>query len=229
MTRNRARAFISILLMSFLMILVIPASNAGPNEVGGSIDINEEWPIVPNEEGDTVMEIVGSFTLDTKTLQDSLSSVTATLSLSEGQWEASLRQTEYIIEDTDTWERFYIDLIIPTDAMVGQSSTYTVTVQFQGRFSESSAQDGFTVRVDSGTMDDDTVTTDTDSDTGGEGDLKSSTNFPLWPIFLLILIVAIVIVGIWAYRNIEIVQETDGKRKIYLREKDTGRILGRDR
>ena len=56
-----------------------------------------------------------------------------------------------------------------------------------------------------------------------------SNGFPIWPVFLLGLIAIAVVGGIWAYRNVEIVRETEGRRRDSLREKDTGRIFGKDR
>lgn len=225
----RPRMFTLLVLLVLFSLADLPGSDGAPEQVEGDIEMNKEWPLIPNEEGETVMEIIGSFTLSTKSLQDAPWPVTATLSVSEGQWDATPRQTEYIIEETGTWERFYIDVVIPQEVMTGESSSYTVTIHFQGRFSDSTAQEGFLVRIESGSMDDQPTDTDDENDTSTEGDLKDSGSFPIWPIFLLILIVALVIVGIWAYRNIELVREVDGKKRIYLREKDTGRILGKDR
>jgi hypothetical protein len=220
---------ISISLMMFLVpVLFSGGSQAAPTSVSGSIELNDMWPYFPEDEGQETIEIVGSFTISEKSLQDAPFPVTATVTLSPGQWEASLRQSVYEIEETGTWERFYIDVTIPEGVKTGESSSYAVSIHFQGRFSDSSAQAGFTVKIESGSMDDD-ISDDDDDDGNSEGDLQNTGSFPIWPIFLLILIIALIIAGIWAYRNIEVVREVDGKRKIYLREKDTGRILGRDR
>jgi len=49
----------------------------------------------------------------------------------------------------------------------------------------------------------------------------------LWPIFIVIIVIGLVIAGIWAKKNLEFVREEDGSRRVMLREKDTGHIFGR--
>ncbi|RLF67710.1 MAG: hypothetical protein DRN57_05380 [Thermoplasmata archaeon] len=200
----------------------------GVQNIDGEIQINSEWPVIPLEEEETVLLIEGSFMVTEKSGLDIPFTVTATLSLSEGRWEASLRQTEYQnVNEGEVWP-FAIDMVIPQDAQVGESSSYTVTLTLKDQISETSTQASFVVRL---------ISSDTGSGGGNSGTVPgnvtssdgTSRAFPIWPLFVLGLVFIGVAAGVWAYRNLEVVREVDGKRRIYLREKDSGRIIGRDR
>jgi len=224
----RNPALISAVLFVITSSFLSSGAMGGVQNIDGEIQINSEWPVIPLEEEETVLLIEGSFMVTEKSGLDIPFTVTATLSLSEGRWEASLRQTEYQnVNEGEVWP-FAIDMVIPQDAQVGESSSYTVTLTLKDQISETSTQASFVVRL---------ISSDTGSGGGNSGTVPgnvtssdgTSRAFPIWPLFVLGLVFIGVAAGIWAYRNLEVVREVDGKRRIYLREKDSGRIIGRDR
>ncbi|HHD15475.1 MAG: hypothetical protein DRN37_08020 [Thermoplasmata archaeon] len=224
----RNPALISAVLFVITSSFLSSGAMGGVQNIDGEIQINSEWPVIPLEEEETVLLIEGSFMVTEKSGLDIPFTVTATLSLSEGRWEASLRQTEYQnVNEGEVWP-FAIDMVIPQDAQVGESSSYTVTLTLKDQISETSTQASFVVRL---------ISSDTGSGGGNSGTVPgnvtssdgTSRAFPIWPLFVLGLVFIGVAAGVWAYRNLEVVREVDGKRRIYLREKDSGRIIGRDR
>ena len=216
-------------IMVVLMLAAIPmVIDGSPESIDAEIQMNNSWEAAVEEGEDAVLTVDGSFILTERTGLDRITPVTATLSVSEGQWDATPRQTVYNDVGTENWVTFSIDLTIPEDSKAGQSSSYTVTILFQGQTSEITETAGFSVLL--------TSASDDDGDNDGNGDEDSIDNagasnggFPIWPVFVLGLIILLVFAGIWAYRNLEIVREVDGRHKIYLREKDTGRIIGKEK
>lgn len=217
-----------ILLCLTLTLIQLPADGS-PESISAEIQMNNSWEVAFDEGDDFVYTVDGSFILTERTGLDRLTPVTATLSVSEGQWDATPRQTVYNDVGVDNWETFSIDLEIPGDASAGQSSSYTVTIVFQGQTSETTETTGFTVLLSSASTDDDDDNTGNGDEDSVDEPAASGGGFPIWPVFVLGLMVLLVFAGIWAYRNIEIVREVDGRHKIYLREKDTGRIIGKER
>jgi hypothetical protein len=218
---------IMVLVAVFLNVACLTGAFSSPSAISGDINLENQWPIAPLKGEETVLQVQGAFILTERSGLDLISPVTATVSVSSGQWDAVPRVSSYSDVTPNEWTKFIIDVTIPPEARSGENSPYTVTVRFEGQVSNDEVTAGFVVTIISVTGDDDTVDDDVDpSDTGNDQENK---RFPYWPVFLLGLIAILVIAGIWAYRNVEIVRETDGRRRIYLREKDTGRIIGKDR
>jgi hypothetical protein len=225
----KLRIYFPVLLLITAGVVIMNTTSglSGPAAVSGEINMENQWPVVPKDGEPTVLAVQGSFILNEKTGLDLFGPVAATLTVSSGQWDAEPRITTYGDVTPGEWVNFMIDITIPEDARAGENSPYTVTVRFEGQVGEDEVTGGFVVTIMSATGDDDTSGPD-DDDSQGNNTVEAK-GFPIWPVFLLGLIAILVVSGIWAYRNVEVVRETDGKRRIYLREKDTGRIFGKDR
>jgi hypothetical protein len=217
-----------IVLLAFVGIGIPFSAEAGTSAVSGEINLEGQWPIAPSGSEDNNLQVEGAFILREKSGLDFFSPVSATITVSSGQWTANPRVSTYSDVSSSEWTTFIIDVTIPANAIAGENSQYTVTIRFEGQVSSDEVSKGFVVNIISATGDDDTD--DDDDEQPVENDNPDEDkSFPIWPVFLLGLIAVVVVGGIWAYRNVEIVRETDGKRRIYLREKDTGRIFGKDR
>lgn len=218
---------IMVLVSVFLSVACLTGAFSSPSAISGDINLENQWPIAPLKDEETILQVQGAFILTERSGLDLISPVTATVSVSSGQWDAVPRVSTYSDVTPNEWINFIIDITIPTEARTGENSPYTVTVRFEGQVSNDEVTAGFVVSIISVTGDDDPVDDDTKPSDGNED--QENNGFPIWPVFLLGLIAILVIAGIWAYRNVEIVRETDGRRRVYLREKDTGRIIGKDR
>jgi len=226
--RFRTSLQLLILLVAAIHPILIQEADSDPSTISGDVNIENDWPIAPIGSEETILEVKGSFILTEKTGFDLISPVTATVSVTSGKWNAVPRVSTYEDVAANQWISFIIDVSIPPDARAGENSPYTVTVRFEGQVSEDEVSKGFVVNIlNAGGNDNpsnDPVGNQTMDQRG-----EDSKGFPIWPVFLLGLIAIAVVGSIWAYRNVEMVRETDGKRRIYLREKDTGRIFGKDR
>jgi hypothetical protein len=211
------------------MVFLSGTSSAGHSALAGEVQLaNNNWEIAKAEDGETILPVEGAFMVTEKSGLDIIGEVTATISVSTGQWQAEPRQVVYNDIPVDAWQTFVIDVTIPEDESPGMTSSYSISIYLEGQVSEETLTQGFVVTLMSESGDDD----DTDPDDNGasnDNDGEGGSSFPIWPLFVLGLIVLLVFVIIWAYRNIEVVREVDGRRKLYLREKDTGRIFGKDR
>ena len=226
--RLKSALQVLILLVFAFHSFMIQEADSNPAAVTGDINLENDWPIAPTGSEDNILEVKGAFILTEKSGLDLISSVTATISVSSGTWDAAPRVSTYEDVTPNQWTNFIIDVSVPPDARPGENSPYTVTVRFEGQVSEDEVSKGFVVTILSAGGDDNPPDDDDGNQTTDQsGD--QSNGFPIWPVFLLGLIAIAVVGGIWAYRNVEIVRETDGRRRVYLREKDTGRIFGKDR
>ncbi len=216
--------------MISLIIFSVPSlhfSSAGPSDISATIQLESDWEVALVDEEETPLAIEGAFVLNEKNGWDIIGEVTATLSVSEGQWEAHPRQTVYVDVDVNAWQTFMIDVTIPEEASPGQSSAYTVKILLEGQVSSDEVTAGFIVTVISANANNDEP--NDDDNVPDSPNVSDGGSFPIWPVFLLGLIAVAAFFGFWAYKNIEIVREVDGRRKIYLREKDTGRIFGKEK
>ncbi len=218
---------IMVLVTALLNVACLTGAFSSPSSISGDINLENQWPIAPLKDEETVLQVQGAFILTEKSGLDLISPVTATISVSSGQWDAVPRVSTYSDVTPNEWTNFIIDITIPIEARTGENSPYTVTVSFEGQVSNDEVTAGFVVTIISVTGDDDTVDDDSEPSEGNND--QENNGFPIWPVFLLGLIAVLIIAGIWAYRNVEIVRETDGRRRVYFREKDTGRIIGKDR
>ena len=227
MRANFRMLYFAIISLIIISVPSLQVSSAGPSDISATVQLESDWTIALADEGETPLAAEGAFVLNEKSGWDLIGEVTATLSVSEGQWEAHPRQAVYADVTVDAWQTFMIDVTIPEEASPGQSSAYTVKILLEGQVSSDEVTAGFIVTVIAANANGDEPA---DDDDGSDvPDVSDGGSFPLWPVFLLGLIAVAAFVGFWAYKNIEIVREVDGRRKIYLREKDTGRIFGKEK
>ncbi len=144
----------------------------------------------------------------------------------ESKWTATITPTSKIdgIQVDHPYE-YRVIVTIPPGTTAGESETYTVNGLFEDRLETYEASAGFVIR---------TAVVDTGNNNGG--DLNSTAASPesddgqntILIVFIIGLLVILGAGGFWAYRNVEIVKDPNGDRRIYLREKDTGRPLHKD-
>lgn len=201
------------------------STDASPSSVSGDISIPSDTASEKVSNNETDMVVQGNFAITEKTISDAIVPTDASLSISDGTWEAKLSRMNWDNVQKGEENPFTVTVTIPKDATLGMRSSYTLYLVFTDGFGNEvgSTQEDFMVRVDkvvNGDDDDDTI-----DDEGVK--ITEDKSIPFIPIFLGGVILALIVGLIWFFKNYEVVREVDGDRKIYLREKDTGRILGR--
>ncbi|MCK5773096.1 MAG: hypothetical protein KAH57_04855 [Thermoplasmata archaeon] len=139
----------------------------------------------------------------------------------DSQWAATITPASTIdgIQVDHTYE-FRVIVTIPPGTTAGESETYTVNGLFEDRLETYEASAGFVIR---------TAVVDTGNNNGGG--LNNTATSPesddgqhtVLIVFIIGLLVILGAGGFWAYKNVELVKDPNGDRRIYLREKDTGR------
>lgn len=218
--------------LPFLMILLLPlfqGASAGPFAVSGDINIPSDTPIEKVSDNVTIVRVQGGFAINEKTFPHTFASIDAELSISMGNWEALLSQTTWSNVQRGEDNPFTVTITVPRDATIGMTASYTLYLVFTDTTGAEvgTTQENFMVRVDrvsiSGNDDDDDIGLDDDDDLN----VSEDESIPILPIFGIGVLIVIVVGLIWFFKNYELVRETEGERKIHLREKDTGRILGK--
>jgi len=217
--------FPSILPFSTVVLLAVVLQTvafAAPSTVEATISIPEtnDLNLVANQSKELVIE--GSFVVTDTGLGDTLGGLTATLMVSGDEWNPILSDSRWTNVEVNKEYRFNLTVTIDRGARAGETNTYTLTLTFSNpRGNVGTATKGVTVsissRIDNGGDDD-------DDDVIAPIDDKS---FPLWPFFIAAIVIGLIVVGIWAKKNLEVVHEEDGSKRIMIREKDSGHILGR--
>jgi hypothetical protein len=214
------------MILSTLLTLTMTGAIAGPSDVQGDIQVQGEYPVVITE-GETLgFDIEGYFAVTGRSGFESVGTISARLTISEGQWNPVLSQTTWNSVDQNENYDFTISVTIPNGTGLGESSAYTLLLTFYNSLDQEVGSDtaGFSVRVE-------TIlpSSDDDDDTSDDDDMApiEDESFPLWPFFIIFIVIGLVIVAIWLKRNIEVVREEDGSHRVLFREKDSGHILGR--
>lgn len=223
MAGSRAIPLFAMAAVLFSLVFTI-GSEGSPRTVQSNISIFDT-EIVIRENETTEVQVDGSFMIESVGAGDTIGGLSATLTISEATWAPTLSQTfwDNVQQEQDYF--FTVDFTIPEDTGVGDSSNPTLYLDFENpiKGDVGSSSRGFEVKVisviDSGRNDDD--------DDSGIISPAEDESFPLWPIFIIVIVIGLVIAGIWVRKNIDFVREEDGSRRIMMREKDTGRILGR--
>lgn len=217
---GRALSFLAAL-VAMVLILSPHSVFGGPSTISGEIELLPEWQVFVEGMNDTEVNVEGQFRIVDKSGADSLLDLTATLSLSGGDWQAQLPRTTYPNVVQGEIYQFDVVVTVPYDVKDGASQTFTVKLTLSNRLNTVEDQASFSLSVQREEVSDD--------DDGPLG-LPSDSSVPLLPIlFVAAVLIFAAVAGIWISRNIEIVREVGGKRRIYFREKGSGRILGRRR
>ncbi|MFO8051160.1 MAG: hypothetical protein R6V01_05605 [Thermoplasmatota archaeon] len=217
------RSFVVLPVLTLLLLSF--AADAYPDAVSGDINIPADIPAEKVADNITKINVKGDFVLNEKTFPHTIASIDAELDISQGSWEASLSQHTWENVQKGEQNPFTVEVIIPLDATIGMTSSFTLYLVFiDSTGSEvGSTQKNFMVRVDriSHEEDDD----EEDDDDQGEVDVSEDKSIPIIPIFAGGIAVILIIGLIWFFKNYEMVREVNGNRGIFIREKDTGRII----
>ncbi|MGA1819812.1 MAG: hypothetical protein ACMUHU_02265 [Thermoplasmatota archaeon] len=215
-------------LVSLAILLVMgtffSAVHGSPATVQATITIPEDNPITLIGNQTTSLEIQGFFVVDSVGIGDSFGGLTASMIVTGDEWNPTLSQTRWTDVEAQTEYSFMLTVTITGGASSGDSSSYTLTLTFSNSISNNVGRSTATlvVRVEG------VIVNDDDDDTGDDDDISpvEDESLPLWPFFIAALLIGLIIVGVWAKMNLEIVHEEDGSRRIMIREKDSGHILG---
>jgi hypothetical protein len=224
MAGSKVSMFLAITALLFTSFSILEV-NAGPNTVTGSILILGQFDVVIREDETLPFDVEGFFSV-TKDVWDIGTYATMSVELNVGDWEPALSQTRWETVQQDETYDLMVSVTIPNGSLVGEQSSYTLILTIYNNLDQEVGSDteGFSIDIKSviPTGDDDDSTADDEIITPIEDE-----SFPLWPIFIIVIVIGLIIVGIWARKNLEFIREEDGSRRIMLREKDSGHILGR--
>jgi hypothetical protein len=205
-----------------LFSLISAAAVIGaPSSISGDIEVLPEWQVFIEGRNDTLVNIDGQFRVEEKSGLDTLLDLTATLSVSGGDWQAQLPKTTFPNVVTGEIYLFKVVITVPFDVTDGAVQTFSVKLTLTNQLNTAQDQVSFTVAVQR--------EEDPDDDDGPLS-LPGGSSIPLLPIFFVAaILVFAAVAGIWVSKNIEIVREVGGRRRIFFREKGSGRILGKRR
>jgi hypothetical protein len=215
------------IILFFGISLFVISVEGGPAEVVGEIQVQGEYLVVLNEDQVMNYEVEGFFAVTSKTGLDALGGTYATMTVSEGGWDPGLSPSRWdSVQQNENYD-FTVSLTIPNGTGVGEQNAYTLILTFYNSFDQEVGSDtaGFSVRVENVIP-----SGDDDDDSSDDDDVISPVedeSFPLWPFFIGGIVIGLIIIGIWGRKNLEFVRDEDGSRRVMLREKDTGHILGR--
>lgn len=219
MYRFGMRSAAAFLALIILMTASSPAVFGSPSVVQGSISVDSPVEIVPNKANETTVSIPGSFRVDSKNGPDTLLVTDAGLSISGGTWSAALSETHWEGIEEGRIYTFTITVIIPAGSAAGESVTYTLTLVFSNILGSSTPETTplniVLMRIPNGDNDPDDGPDD--NDTADQPDVGNP--FPIWIIFVGGLVVLLAGGAVWAFRNLEMVREDDGGRRIMMKER----------
>lgn len=215
-TRITAMATTIILLLLALAL----GADAGPSAIGGDIDVPGEVTVQSRPGNDTDVSVAGTFRVTAKNGPDQFLRLTAALSASGGQWPTVVHPSLFEDVAVGTDYEFTISFSVPAGTLNGTHTAYSVTLLLTNVLGSSQIVDSFqvSVRTDIGGGGDD--------DGGGDPGGISVSDFP-WGLLIFIggLFIFLGLGIVWAYRNLELVREVGGRRRIMMREKSSGRLL----
>ncbi|MGA1866298.1 MAG: hypothetical protein ACMUFK_02390 [Thermoplasmatota archaeon] len=195
-----------------------------PQDVQADLSIPPETSLTLRENKTAEIDIDGFFTVTSMGPLDAVGGLTANLEITGNGWDPQLSQTVWTDVQVQTDQSFVVSLTIGPDTVTGDRNSYTLTLTFSN--SISGAVVGTENTVMSVNIEDILDDGDRDDDDDGSPIIEDES-LPLWPFFLGAIVVGLVVMAIWAKLNLEVVREEDGRRHIYIREKDSGRIFGR--
>jgi len=217
--KKAARISSASVSISLICLLLSPVVGGAPEVLQGTVAVDGlSGPVRVSSSNETNLIVTGFVRLDEKRTPLSQGDVNVRLDLEGGgEWTASVEPGSIPDMEVGIHYNIRIAIRIPPSHVGGQSQSYLVTAVFEDNLGSVQTSDQFVVM--------------TEVDEGGDGG-NSTVNvpnpergFPIWILFPAGILFLLVLAGIWAYRNLEFVRERGGGRKIYLREKDSGRVL----
>ncbi|MBN1540453.1 MAG: hypothetical protein JW939_09940 [Candidatus Thermoplasmatota archaeon] len=211
-------------LATLLLVLILSGVEGMPQEVQADISVPAETSLTLRENKTAEIDIDGFFTVTSTGPLDAVGGLTANLEITDSGWDPRLSQTIWTNVEVQTDRSFVVLLTIGPDTVAGERNSYTLTLTLSNSLS------GAVVGTETAVM---SVSIENILDDGREDDdddgspVVEDGSFPLWPFFLGAIVVGLIVVAIWAKMNLELVREEDGRRRVYIREKDSGRIVGR--
>jgi hypothetical protein len=194
---------------------------ADVRSVEGEIELPSDVPVVSYPGNETHVTVQGTFRVTAKNGPDQILRLTGTIAVEGGQWPGAVEPSTFDDVQAGTDYEFTISFIVPAGTEDGANTAYTVTLLLMNILGPNQIVASFRVEVEN---------------KGGNGgsedgiDLGSvdMSDFP-WGLFIFIggLIVFLLLGLIWAYRNLELVREVGGRRRVMMREKHSGRIIKR--
>jgi len=173
--------------------------------------------VVELGENGTVAIIRGTFEVTALTGADQFLALTGEVSVTGGIWSATVDPSVYESIEESTVYEFDVRVQVPSDAAKGESSVHLITLRLSN------------VRVDQEFT---SLTTVRLAGSSGEGEMDDapflvrSEDIPWGIVIFIVGLVFLLALGIvWAVRNLEMVREVGGSRRIMLREKESGRLI----
>ncbi len=212
-------------LAAALFMLSVPPADGDVRALSGVVEVDTpDVQVTIYASNETTVEITGYGMLEEKTGLNSLVQTSLRFSLDSGsRWPATISPTSTI--DDIVVNAFYdyrVTVTIPPGTQAGEMETFTIIGVFEDVSTTFEASASFVLR---------TAVVDAGNNNGG--DINNTASSPESqdgpPTILIVFIIGLLVLlgagGFWAYRNVEIVKDPNGDRRIYLREKDTGRPL----
>ncbi len=208
-----------------LFMLPVQSADADVRALSGVVEVDTpDVQVTIYASNETTVEVTGFGMLDDKTGLNSLVETSLRFSLDSGsKWPATLSPTSTIDDiEVNVFYDYRVTVTIPPGAQAGEMGTFTIIGVFEDVSTTFEASASFVLR---------TSVIDAGNNNGGDlnttGPSLESEDGPrtIWIVFIIGLLVILGAGGFWAYKNVEIVKDPNGDRRIYLREKDTGRPL----
>lgn len=219
------RAFVISVAISLFLLSITSVATSSPEAIMADVDITSQLSVVPNRANQTDIPITGTFYITEKSGIDQPLETDASVSVSGGPWPATVDPSTFQAVEKEIFYEFTVTVMVPQDASPGESGSYTVEVVFSNVMGSSDPETA-SVRI---TLESGPQTGD-DEPGGNTTAPPAPSSFPYWLVFLGGILILVAVGVIWAVRNLEVVRETSGDRRIMLREKDSGRVYdGRKR
>jgi len=213
-----------VILSTFFLITEPRPVSAGPEGITATIEVPAENRIVLGNKTTTV-SIEGYFAILERSGLDTVGTISANLEVIGGEWAKTLSRNRWNDVEKNNNYDFTLKVEVPPGVGAGQSESYNLVLTFRNQFDQEVGS------ASAGTL----LVVETIIDIGDDDEENDDVLAPvedgsvslLIPIFVLGLVIGLVVVLIWARKNLELVRSQDGRRRIYLREKDSGHIVGR--
>jgi len=204
--------------LCLLMMISAPASS-DPSAVDGEIDLPQEVIVQGHEGNGTIVVVMGSFTVTAKNGADQILRLGGSLSIAGDDWPATIEPSTFSDLTVGTPYEFSIVFTVPAGTASDTMTSYSVTLVLQNVLGNTQIADSFQATVEQRRDDGD----------GGGGvldELRGDVEVP-WGLLIFFggLWVFMALGVVWAYRNLELVREVGGRRRIMMREKGSGRLL----
>ena len=214
---------VAVGLVAALFTLSFQPVEGGGKALMGTVGVDTpDVQVTIYASNETTVEITGFGMLEEKTGLNSLVQTSLRFSLDSGsKWPATISPTGTIDDiEVNAFYDYRVTVTIPPGAQAGEMDTLTIIGVFEDVSTTYEASASFVLR---------TAVVDTGNNDGGDlnSTATSSESDDGQNTILIVFIIGILVIlgagGFWAYKNVELVKDPNGDRRIYLREKDTGR------